>query len=65
MFLAVHNEPPRNETDRLLEEYATMFNDSFPSFILGMNTSIMSECLHKGKDVYELGYIDKNNTNKY
>ena len=45
-------------------EYVKRFDDSFPMIPLVWGRSeeelesIIDECLEKGKDVYELGYVD-------
>lgn len=44
-------------------EYAEKFGDGFPSFEIARGMSdeetekIIQECLDKGKDAYELGYV--------
>lgn len=50
--------------DEMLDKYAEMFDDGFPMIPLGWGRSeseiidIIKECLDKGKDVYELGYVE-------
>ena len=47
-----------------LDRYAETFDDGFPMIPLAWGRSdeqvceIINECLEKGKDVYELGYVD-------
>lgn len=49
--------------DNKLKDYYEMFNDSFPMMPLAWGRSekevvaIIDECLKKGKDVYQLGYV--------
>lgn len=49
--------------DKLMIEYAEKFGDGFPSFEIARGMSdeeaekIIQECLDKGKDAYELGYV--------
>lgn len=43
----------------IFDEYFRMFDDTFPSVQLGLDEDICRECLRKGKDVYELGYLEK------
>lgn len=46
-----------------LQEYAEKFDDGFPMIPLGWGKTddkiiaIIDECVGKGKDVYELGYV--------
>lgn len=46
-----------------MEKYAKKFGDGFPTIPLARGRSdqevimIIDECLSKGKDVYELGYV--------
>ena len=40
-----------------------MFDDTFPSYQLGLDEDICKECLRKGKDVYELGYLELDDKN--
>ena len=50
--------------DELLKEYAERFGDGFPSYQIMRGRSdeetmeIIRECLEKGKDAYELGYVE-------
>lgn len=50
--------------DDYLQKYIEMFGDGFPMIPLGMSRTedevveIIKECLEKGKDVYELGYVE-------
>ena len=52
-----------SELDKKMIEYGKKFNDGFPMIPLGWGKSedelieIINECLKKGKDVYELGYV--------
>lgn len=49
--------------DEKLKEYAERFDDGFPMIPLGWGKTdeeiiaIIDDCLEKGKDVYELGYV--------
>lgn len=49
--------------DEKMMEYAKRFDDGFPMIPLGWGRTeqevieIIDECLKKGKDVYELGYV--------
>lgn len=49
--------------DEYLTEYAKKFGDGFPSFQLMRARSpedtieIIKDCIDKGKDAYELGYV--------
>lgn len=49
--------------DEKLREYADRFDDGFPMIPLAWGREdseviqIIDECLEKGKDVYELGYV--------
>jgi hypothetical protein len=47
------------------DDYKEKFNDTFPSMQLGLDEDICKECLEKNKDVYELGYLDKDIDKKY
>lgn len=54
----------------ILEEYDEFFGDSFPTFMFSHlpeeeMLKIASECLEKGKDVYELGYLDEDTDIQY
>ena len=48
--------------DELFEEYADMFDDSFPMYQIARTRPeketerIIKECLSKKRDAYELGY---------
>lgn len=52
--------------DALMIEYAKKFGDGFPSFQIARTISeeetiaIIQECLDKGKDAYELGFVTDN-----
>lgn len=52
-----------SKIDDLMFEYVKKFGDGFPSFqIMRTRTEdetieIINECLEKGKDAYELGYV--------
>lgn len=48
----------RRGIDELLDDYYIMFDDTFPTYQLGLNEDIIKDCLHQGKDVYELGYLE-------
>lgn len=49
--------------DQKMQEYSQRFHDGFPTIPLAWSRSdneligIIDECLEKGKDVYELGYV--------
>ena len=43
---------------RGIDDYYIMFDDTFPTYQLGLNEDIIKDCLHQGKDVYELGYLE-------
>lgn len=47
----------------MFDDYYLMFDDTFPSFQLGLDEEICCECLRKGKDVYELGYLELDDKN--
>ena len=44
--------------DKLLDDYYMMFDDTFPTYQLGLDENIINDCLKQGKDVYELGYLE-------
>jgi len=50
--------------DEWLKKYAERFPDGFPTIPLAWGRKedevieIIKECLEKGKDVYELGYVE-------
>ena len=44
--------------DKLLDDYYMMFDDTFPTYQLGLDEDIIKDCLKQGKDVYELGYLE-------
>jgi hypothetical protein len=50
--------------EQKMKEYTKRFNDGFPTIPLAWSRSdaelikIIDECLAKGKDVYELGYVE-------
>lgn len=52
--------------DRMMIKYAKRFGDGFPSFQIMRTRSddeivvIIEDCLEKGKDAYELGYVSDN-----
>ena len=52
------------ELDKKLEEYGKRFSDGFPTIPLMLGRTdeevieIIDDCLKKGKDVYELGYVE-------
>lgn len=52
-------------TEELLERYAEVFGDGFPTIPLAWGRSddelaeIVQECLDKGKDAYELGLVEE------
>jgi hypothetical protein len=50
----------KSEIDELLDDYLMMFDDTFPSWQLGLDKDIIKECLRQGKTAYELGYLDDN-----
>ena len=41
----------RRGIDELLDDYYIMFDDTFPTYQLGLNVDIIKDCLHQGKDV--------------
>ena len=49
----------------IFDDYKERFNDSFPTFQLGLDEDIAKECLKEGKDVYELGYLELDEDKKY
>ena len=57
--------------DRMMIEYAKRFGDGFPSFQIMRTRSddeivvIIEDCLEKGKDAYELGYVSDNEEIEY
>lgn len=57
--------------DRMMIEYAKRFGDGFPSFQIMRTRSddeiviIIEDCLGKGKDAYELGYVSDNEEIEY
>ena len=53
--------PKPKET--VFDDYYLMFDDTFPSYQLGLDEDICKECLRKGKDVYELGYLELDDKN--
>lgn len=54
-----------------LKKYADKFDDGFPMIPLASGRTdeeviaIIQECLEKGKDVYELGYVEDGNDFDY
>lgn len=57
--------------DEMMIEYAKRFEDGFPSFQIMRTRSddeiiiIIEDCLEKGKDAYELGYVSDNEEIEY
>ena len=57
--------------DRMMIEYAKRFGDGFPAFQIMRTRSddeivvIIEDCLEKGKDAYELGYVSDNEEIEY
>lgn len=57
--------------DEKMVEYAKRFGDGFPMIPLGWGRSdeeiveIIDECLKKGKDAYELGYVKDDDDIEY
>ena len=57
--------------DEMMVEYAKRFGDGFPSFQIMRTRSddeiiiIIEDCLEKGKDAYELGYVSGNEEIEY
>lgn len=57
--------------DKMMIEYAKRFGDGFPSFQIMRTRSddeivvIIEDCLEKGKDAYELGYVSNNEEIEY
>lgn len=49
--------------DKLLDDYYMMFDDTFPSWQLGLDEDIIKECLKQGKTVYELDYLELDDNN--
>lgn len=50
------NIPKPQQT--IFDDYRLMFDDTFPSYQLGLDEDICKECLRQGKTVYELGYLE-------
>lgn len=54
-----------------MKQYGKKFDDGFPMIPLGWGRTdeeiieIIDECLEKGKDVYELGYLDDDDEVEY
>lgn len=46
------------KNNTVFDDYYLMFDDSFPSYQLGLDEDICKECLRQGKTVYELGYLE-------
>lgn len=57
--------------DKMMIEYVKRFGDGFPSFQIMRTRSddeivvIIEDCLEKGKDAYELGYVSDNEEIEY
>lgn len=59
------DELPKTDFEKIMDEYAKNFQDTFPTIPLMWHHSenwcmdVAKECIQKGKDVYELGYCQK------
>lgn len=57
--------------DEKLDAYAEKFGDGFPMMPLAWGRTddevieIIDDCLSKGKDVYELGYVEDDDDVRY
>lgn len=48
----------KSEIDQLLDDYYMMFDDTFPTWQLGLDKDKIKQCLKQGKTVYELEMIE-------
>lgn len=57
--------------DEKLDAYTEKFGDGFPLMLLAWGRTdeevikIIDDCLEKGKDVYELGYVEDDDDSLY
>lgn len=52
-----------SELSKLLDDYYIMFNDTFPTYQLGLDEAKIKECLKQGKTAYELGMLELDDNN--